>query len=117
MRCLFRGRALWGWGKGRQNFLRGGGRSRAMLVPPAAFSCAAPHALTERAGGHRDAVLRQLQRNTPHGTRGSRTMNVAPRPGSLSTSIVPLCSSTRCFVIASPRPVPATSCERLLSTR
>ena len=50
-------------------------------------------------------------------TRYSRTINVAPRPGSLSTSIVPWCCSTMCLAMARPRPVPPLSSARLLSMR
>lgn len=38
---------------------------------------------------------------------GSRTVKQEPTPFSLSTSIVPPKRSTRCFVTASPRPVPS----------
>ena len=51
------------------------------------------------------------------GLAGRRIVKHAPLPASLSTPTVPPISSTRCFTIASPRPVPPSSRERPASTR
>ena len=48
---------------------------------------------------------------------GNRTRMVVPSPRRLSTWILPLWSRTACLTMESPRPVPPTSLERLLSTR
>ncbi len=48
---------------------------------------------------------------------GRRTVNVLPRPGSLTTSSSAWWRSSTCLTIASPRPVPPVARERLRSTR
>ena len=52
------------------------------------------------AGGVRGPVC------PPLAIRGSRMRNVVPRPGWLSTWIVPPCSSTNAFASARPMPMP-----------
>lgn len=47
----------------------------------------------------------------------STTIILVPLPSSLTNSIFPSCSSTICFTIARPRPVPPVSLDLLLSTR
>ena len=48
---------------------------------------------------------------------GNRTRMVVPSPRRLSTWILALWSRAACLTMLSPRPVPPTSLERLLSTR
>ena len=58
-------------------------------------------------------VVRDLARRTPSTTEGRRTSKVAPAPRpALRASMVPPCSSTSCFAIASPRPRPP--CSRVI---
>ena len=48
---------------------------------------------------------------------GNVTLMVVPVPGRLETSMAALWSIAACFTMESPRPVPPTSLEWLLSTR
>ena len=48
---------------------------------------------------------------------GNVTLIVVPVPGRLETSMLALWSMAACFTMESPRPVPPTSLEWLLSTR
>ena len=51
------------------------------------------------------------------GDSGSSAQILVPRPTVLSARTRPPCPSTRCFTIASPRPVPPSERERPASTR
>src|ERR1035438_1936707 len=48
---------------------------------------------------------------------GRRTVNVLPRPSSLSTVIVPWCASTMALVMVSPSPVPWITCRLAIAVR
>src|SRR6266545_8225538 len=75
----------------------------------------------ERYPAHGEPVLRQAQDERRRCQAASasacvwldvrsRTMNVEPRPTSLSTRIWPRCASTSILATARPRPVPRTEC-------
>lgn len=85
--------------------------SPAPLLPGAAIAGAAPAPIA--AGGRRSRVRRYgtglaglLPTRRPRGQRGRSTMNVAPSPRVLRSSIRPPLDSTRRLVIQSPRPCP-----------
>ena len=57
-------------------------------------------------------VCGRARRRPQAGGSGNKQVTVVPLPRSLSADTRPPCASTRCFTMASPRPVPPSSRER-----
>lgn len=107
-------------GVSRKRLTGGGGARYPLLLMPATGTTSKRKWLKIRYDLGSQVIAGQLQYlRSCEGSRGRRTSNVAPAPGSLRTSIVPPWLVTMVFTIARPRPACAAGSPpvRALSAR